>query len=240
MPAKFKKLWTTNKAINGDYLGQIIFDSGLFNLAIVQADDVYQEDGTMYEFYTQDGVPVTDPSGYSGNDVYLWTDWKTHRYDGYAKDGAVFLDYRNSLDDQNLILYGHHIARDFDKKGDKEFTPLDLFLNEENLERNSSLKLILENEIREYKVADVFTIDAGNEEQVQILRTDFAYDLSGNEDPGFLQRYLLLADSWEPYPIDVKLTDEDRFLTLITCIQHQPQYREVVLCKETEVHRYDG
>ena len=240
MPEKWKKLWTSQKAINSDYIGQIVFDAGLLDLAIVQADDLYQEDGTIYEFYTQDGVRVSEPEGYSGNDVYIWSDWKTHRYDGYAEDGAVFLDYRNRQSDQNLILYGHHIARDFDTKGNKEFTPLDVLLEEENYERNKTLKLILDNEIREYEVVRVFTIDVREEDQIQILRTDFSYDLSGNEDPGFFQEYLSFAESSSPYSIEAGLTKEDSFLTLITCIQHQPQYRQVVLCKETRVENFDG
>lgn len=240
MPEKLKKLWAASHSINGDYIGQIIFDSGLADLAIVQADDVYQEDGTMYEFYTQNGLRVKDPTEYCGNDVYIWSDWRTHRYDGYAEDGAVFLDYRNSPDDQNLILYGHHIARDFDEKGDKEFTPLDVFLNEENYESNKSLKLVLNHEIREYEVARVFTIDVYDEKEIQVVRTDFDHDLSGNDDPGFLENYLSLIDTLEAYPIDTKLSDDDRFLTLITCIQHQPQYRQVVLCKETKTKKYDG
>ena len=239
MPAKLHKMWSANKSLNSDYLGQIVFDSGLADLAIVQADDVYQEDGTMYEFYTQDGIRVNDPEDYSGNDVYIWSDWKSHDYDGYAKDGAVFMDYRNSLSDQNLILYGHHIARDFDRNGDKEFTPLDLLLQEENLEKNRLLKLILEHEIREYEVARVFLIDTYDEDQVQIVRTDFGHDLSGADDPAFFENYLTLIDSLEEYEIPGKLSASDRFLTLVTCIEHQPRYREIVLCKETGVECYE-
>ena len=92
MPSDLKRRWIENKEINSDYVGQIVFDSGLVDLAIVHASDVYQDDETLYEFYTLEGERVIDPEGYSGNDVYIWSDWRTHQFDGYGKDGAVFFD----------------------------------------------------------------------------------------------------------------------------------------------------
>ena len=41
MPSDLKRRWTENKEINSDYVGQIVFDSGLVDLAIVHANDVY-------------------------------------------------------------------------------------------------------------------------------------------------------------------------------------------------------
>lgn len=241
MPSNLRQEWLKNKEINSDYIGQIIFDSGLIDLKVVQAGDVYQEDGTLYEFYTQDGVRVTDPAGFSGNDVYIWSDWQTHKYDGHGSDGAVFLDYRNDLiSDPNLIIFGHHIARDFDPSGDKEFTPLDLLLEQENYEGNKTLKLILDNEIRTYIVARIFTIDAYSQEESQILRTDFTKDLSGIDDPEFFSNYFGFVKTVELYSTGIELHPNDRTLTLITCIQHQPQYRQVIICVETGAEEYDG
>jgi hypothetical protein len=47
-------------------------------------------------------------------------------------------------------------------------------------------------------------------------------------------------DRSKEYAIGSSLSTSDRFLTLVTCIQHEPRYREVVLCKETRVEKYDG
>lgn len=240
MPADLRKMWLDNRQISEDYVGQIVFDSGLADLAVVQAEDVYREDGTLYEFYSEDGERISDPVGHSGNDVYIWSDWKTHKFDGYGKDGAVFLDYRNTLNDQNLIIYGHHIARDFDPEGNSEFTPLDVFLDEKNYEENKTLKLILDNEIREYDVAMTFIIDAYNYEEIQILRTEFNRDLSGEDDPNFFDEYFAFAVAREKYPTGVEITSDDKFLTLITCIQHQLQYRQIVVCRETGQKEYDS
>ena len=134
MPAEYKDEWLRNKAINHDYIGNIIFDSGLIDLPIVQATDVYDRNGNLYTFYTEEGQLVEDVEDYTGNDVYIWTNWKTREYDPYGDGGSVFMDFRNNLKDQNLIIYGHHFARDFDPSGSKQFTPLDALPEEENYE----------------------------------------------------------------------------------------------------------
>ena len=134
MDPELRSMWLSNKTINEDYIGQIVFDSGLVDLPFVQAKDVYREDGTPYVFYDSDGKPIEDYENHTGNDVYIWTSWKTGQYDRYEEGGSVILDFSNDLNDQNLIIYGHHFARDWDPKGNKQFTPLDLLLSKENYE----------------------------------------------------------------------------------------------------------
>lgn len=225
-------LWLSNRSINEDYIGQIVFDSGLIDLPVVQAKDVCGEDGTLHTFYTEDGQLVRDPTGFNGNDVYIWTNWKTKEYDPRGEGGSVFMDYRNELSDQNIIIYGHHFARNYDPSGTRQFTPLDLLLEEENYEENRSLKLILENEIREYVITNVFRISILDEHQIQIVRTDMDIDLSGNDDPGFFKEFIEYIDGISLYDTGEKLKADDHILTLITCIQHQPEFRQIIVCRE--------
>ena len=240
MDRKLRKKWLSNKSINDDYIGQIVFDSGLINLPFVQAKDVYREDGSLYTFYTKEGELVSDPSGYSGNDVYIWTNWKTGKYDYSDEGGSVFMDYRNSLDDQNLVIYGHHYARDYDPSGSKQFSPLDLLLEEDNYEDNKSLKLILDNEIREYIVTNVFTISILNDYQIQCVRTDMDRNLSGNDDEGFFEEFIDYMNQISAYRTGEKLDSEDHILTLVTCLEHRPEYRQIIVCKEISRELFDG
>jgi|GEM_PF-1227556 len=233
MDPKLRNMWLSNKEINEDYVGQIVFDSDLIDLPFVQAKDVYREDGSLYTFYTKEGQLVGDPTGFSGNDVYIWTNWKTGEYDYADEGGSVFLDYRNTLDDQNLIIYGHHYARDYDPSGSKQFSPLDLLLDEENYEENRSLKLILDNEIREYVVTNVFTISILDDYQIQCVRTDMDRDLSGNDDEGFFEEFIDYMNQISAYRTGEKLDPEDHILTLVTCLEHQPEYRQIIVCRET-------
>ena len=234
MDPELRTMWLSNKTINEDYIGQIIFDSELVDLPFVQAKDVYREDGTPYVFYDSDGKPIEDFEYHTGNDVYLWTSWKTGQYDGYEEGGSVFLDFRNDLNDQNLIIYGHHFARDWDPKGNKQFTPLDLLLSKENYENNRYLSLILDNEIRKYVVTNVFTIDTEDEYEQQIIRTDLDFDLNGNADPSFFAGFISYISKISRYETEESVNTDDYLLTLITCIEHQPRYRQVVLCRELE------
>ncbi len=240
MDPELRKMWLSNKSINEDYVGQIVFDSGLIDLPFVQAKDVYRDDGTLYVFYTKEGQLVEDPTGFSGNDVYIWTNWKTGKYDYSDEGGSVFMDYRNSLDDQNLVIYGHHYARDYDPSGSKQFSPLDLLLDEDNYEDNKSLKLILDNEIREYVVTNVFTINVLNDYQIQCVRTDMDRDLSGNDDEGFFEEFIDYMNGISAYHTGEELDPEDHILTLVTCLEHRPEYRQIIVCKEISREFFDG
>ncbi|MBQ1534920.1 MAG: hypothetical protein IIZ64_08935, partial [Erysipelotrichaceae bacterium] len=104
MDPELRSMWLSNRAINEDYVGQIVFDSGLIDLPFVQAKGTIKEDGEPYRFFATDGTLVEDPYAYNGNDVYIWTSWKTGEYDRYGEGGSVFMDYRNYLKDQNIIL----------------------------------------------------------------------------------------------------------------------------------------
>ena len=148
------------------------------------------------------------------------------------------MDYRNSLDDQNIIIYGHHFARDWDPSGSKQFTPLDILLTEENYENNTTLKLILEDEIRIYEICAVIIIDATDEKQLQIARTDLNHDLSGNYDPGFYEEYIEMIGIRSVYVTGKQIGPDDQLLTLLTCIEHRPDLRQAVICKETSREIY--
>ncbi len=234
-----RKQWLENKKINEDYVGQIVFDSGLIDLPFVQAKDVYKENGELHVFYDEEGNLISEPGDHTGNDVYIWTNWKTGEYDRYEEGGSVFMDFRNDLDDQNLIIYGHHFARDWDPSGSKQFTPLDILLEQEDYEANKTLKLALEDEIRTYVVTDVFILDVYDDGQLQILRTNMDTDFYGREDPGFFEGFIDQIHSMSEYDTKETLNKDDRILTLVTCIQHQPQYRQITLCRQTGSEKYD-
>ena len=240
MPVDYRNQWLKNKAINPDYVGEIVFDSGLVSLSFVQAKDVYDHEGKPYVFYAQDGSVINEINEYTGNDVYIWKNWKNGEYDRYEEGGSIFMYYRNSLNDQNLIIYGHHFARDFDPSGNKQFTPLDILLKEENYEKNSTLKLILDNEIRSYQVCAVLILNAKDEKHLQIARPDLNYDLEVEYDPEFVHEYITLIDQLSVYHTGTQIDGHDRFLTLITCIEHQPDLRQAVICRETGVIKYEA
>ena len=239
---KLRQRWNANKQINDDYVGEIVFDSGIIDLSFVKADDVYDSNGNQYIFYDIDGNVITDMEegcdGYScsGNDVYLWTYWKTMEYDKFDNGGSVFMDYRNSLNDENLIIYGHHFSIEYNPERDKAFTCLENFVNKDYYEDNKYLSLVLDGEIRRYEIASVYRCDI-YDEAAEYYRTSYNYDFDGYEDPGYKERYFEHIKDIEYYDTGVDLNGGDYTLTLQTCFSGEPDYREILVCKQIEVIR---
>ena len=242
---KLVNVWKENKAINDDYIGEVLFDSGLIHESFVQAKDVYDKNGDFYTFYTQNGSLVTEPGGYTGNDVYIWTYWKTGEYDYNNHGGSVWLDYRNELDDQNLIIYGHHFSVWNDETRTKAFTPLEKLLEAENYNDNKTVTLVLENEVRKYLLACVYEFDATQDrfyEDFQFWRTNYNYDPElDTVDKEYYQKYLNNIRSEQLYFTGVDLTTDDKTLTLQTCISgHTGELFEICVFKEVEVISLEG
>ena len=242
---RFREIWEENKQINEDYVGELFFDSGLINVSFVQAKDVYKPNGELYEFYTQGGSLVTDPTGYNGNDVYIWKYWKTGAYDYNNNGGSVFMDYRNELSDENLIIYGHHFSVWNDETRTKAFTPLERLLNQEEYEANCTATMVLGDEIRKYELACVYVFDATQDRfynDFQYWRTEYNYDDHlGYYDESYHQKYLDGISKEQLYPTGVKLTTADKTLTLQTCISgHTGELFEIVVLKQIGTIPFEG
>ena len=219
-----RQTWLNNKAINNDYIGEIVFDSNLINKSFVQAKDVYDINGNLYHFYNENGTLVEDPTDYNGNDVYIWTNWKDMSYDYNIEGGSVFMDYRNDLDDQNIIIYGHHFseAGGNDPERCKAFTPLEKLMEVENYDSNKSLKLILDNKTCNYELVAVYKFDINDPiytDNLQYYRTEYNYDeFEDTSDCTYYQNYIDTMNEVKLYDTGVNLTTQDKTLTLQTCI----------------------
>lgn len=240
-----RDIWKENRAINSDYIGEIIFDSNLINKSFVQAKDVYDSNGNPYHFYTSDGKLVEDYENYTGNDVYIWTNWRDMSYDYNILGGSVFMDYRNELNDQNIIIYGHHFSESGgnDPERIKAFTPLEKLLKQDNYKANSKVKLVLNNETRYYELVGVYMFDVLDDnhlENLQYYRTEYNYDeFEDVRDENYYENYIKTLDSVKQYPTDAQLTTDDKTLTLQTCIAgYDNRYYEICVFKQVKVETY--
>lgn len=210
-----KKEFDDFYAINQDYIGQIIFESGIINEPIV-----YSNIGSYY--------------------------LRKNINKDYSIQGTVYLDERNSLDDQNLILYGHFTEPDFtDYEGyDPDirpmFTNLDLLLDQDNYEDNQTVYLFLENEIRKYEVVCVYycpllmvkeTNDYGHvSEGYEYYLTEYSFADFDKYKNNILEN--------QRYSTGKDFGINDELLTLQTCVAERPDLREIVLCKEISRNSY--
>lgn len=237
-----KQLWNENKNINSDYIGEIYFESDLINKSFVQAKDVYDSNGNMYHFYNEDGTLVNDVTNYNGNDVYIWTNWKDMSYDYNILGGSVFMDYRNEINDQNIIIYGHHFSESGgnDPERIKAFTPLEKLFEEENYKQNSRINILLENEIREYELFAVYKFDVDDDfcnENLQYYRTEYNYDeFNDIVDSNYYQNYIDSVNKVKLYDTDISLDTTDKTLTLQTCISgYAGSIYEICVFKQTNI-----
>jgi len=210
-----KETWKTNKAINEDYIGQLVFESGLINQPVVQGAD---------------------------NEEYFRTNWKDMSHD---EEGSCFMDYRNEPDDQNLIVYGHYVYPSYEKDtlgrtealGDRMFTPLAKLVDKSNYEKNKYVDLYLENEVIRYQVAVVFhcILDA---EQDYVVPIENMYYCITNYDEEYFETYKKAIYENAFYDTGVDINYNDKLLTLQTCVEGHDELLEIVVCKEISRKAY--
>ena len=161
------------------------------------------------------------------NDTYIRTDWKTMQYD---EEGSVFLDYRNSLDDQNMIIYGHYVYASYDASGTHKFTPLRLLKEEENYEANRYITLQLEDEIRTYEIAMVLYVDTYvAEDGLRYTVPELQYDLTDLGD--HFDTFIVNAEAAAFYDTGIRPVKNDRLLTMQTCVEGNEDLREIVVAR---------
>lgn len=85
------------------------------------------------------------------NNFYLSNDF----YKENSISGTIFLDYKNNLEDKNLILYGHNM------RDGSMFAAINKF-KEKDFFDSGKIKIVTENEERIYEVFSVFVEDANN------------------------------------------------------------------------------
>lgn len=241
-----KEEWLQNKNINFDYQGEIVFESGLVDQSVVQARSIYDREGNFHNIYTMGGHKVTEEERFTGcdgiactgNDVYLWTYWKTGEYDRYEHGGSVFMDYRTDISDQNIIIYGHHFSQGTEEERMAVgFTPFEKLMTQENYAANNKLWLILDGEMREYEIASVYEAQLIPDGDVYLVNEETPYFLTSYTKEEF-ESYYANLQKYELYETGVELEYTDRLLTLQTCLTSKPDKRLIILCKEVSRHFY--
>ncbi|MCF0109499.1 MAG: class B sortase [Erysipelotrichaceae bacterium] len=149
------------------------------------------------------------------NNEYLSVSWDRQE----DSSGAIFLDFLNTLNDQNLIMYGHYVYADEDKR----FSPLEKLMDEDNYEAYKNISLTLSDETRNYVITDVFK--AGVDD------TTLSYYLPAYEPEYFVSYYEAVGNA-SLYSTPHDLTTDDTWLTLQTCVRNEPDQRLVILARQ--------
>ena len=186
---------------------------------------------------------INEPVVYSStNSYYLRRDINKNK----ATAGTVYMDDRNTIDDQNVILYGHHFSNKSKKYEGYEdgkrpmFSELDNLLEEENYEENKTVYLFLESEIREYVVVSVYEVPLTQDDDDNYVYVTDGYEYyftSYTQDE--FDTYKKTVKSKECYDTHEDFTIDDTLLTLQTCVKNRKDLREIVLCKLVNTKSYE-
>lgn len=227
MDEELRKFWLDNKKTNKDYVGEILFDSGIVSESFVQAKSVVKENGEKYVFYTKNGDPVYETDGYIGNDVYQYMDWRSLKpIDAQSGTGtSTYLDCDNNLSDQLLVIYGFNWNSLHPGQG-YNLSNLEMMKQPEYYSTGADFKIVLDNQIRKYEVCSVFEINMFDQRAIDLLlnrRITFT-------DIDFINENAL-------YDTGIYYSDKDLYVLLVLneydvsstklCLLAKENYREI-------------
>lgn len=142
------------------------------------------------------------------NDYYLDHDIKGNE----NRHGAIFMDYRNDpYEDENLIIYGHHM------KDGTMFKDLVKFKDKDFFDKNRYLYLDIGDEKTKYEIFSVYIIDASSASLILSFGDTKEYEAFFNT---IKERSL--------FPSDVSFSENGRMITLSTCTYEYDDARLLV------------
>lgn len=148
------------------------------------------------------------------NEFYLNHDF----YGNKNSQGSIFMDFRNKIDlqDKHTIIYGHHM------KNRTMFNDLNFYKDKEffNKNRTFTLKSLYEEETYEIFSTHVYENDP------YIIKTRFNND----EFKVFIDSIKEKAE----HDVDIKIEEDDKILTLITCAYDFKDARYVVHARKVK------
>ena len=132
------------------------------------------------------------------NEYYL-----THDNDGnYSLIGSIYMDYRNSIDDRKILIFGHN-SKDLDNV---PFKDLEKFTEKKFYEKNRYINLTLGDENNKWEIFSVKIISKSTNNHMKL---NFS-------DEEWLNHIKWLKEN-SLYNTDVLVTKNDKIVILQTC-----------------------
>jgi len=175
-----------------------------------------------FGWLTVEGTKIDYPVMHTPTDPehYLYRNFQ----DESSSSGTPFLDWRGTLDSDNLIIYGHNM------KSGTMFHDLLLFQEEDFFHENTTITLTLEDGVHTYQIIAAFpsVIDLNKNGFHWWDYINFATEEEFNTYVDSLREVALFDVAF-----DAKFGDA-RLITLATCAYHDSYGRMVVVGMEIE------
>ena len=146
------------------------------------------------------------------NEEYLYKDINNE----YIVSGSIFMNYlNNGFDDQNTVLFGHNM------KNGTMFANLKKYKEEDFFYNNNDIEIELSNgQYLKYKVFSVYITDIND----NYTKTSF-------EDKDEYKEFLERIKNKSIYKSDISVNENDKIITLSTCLYEFDDARLVVTGK---------
>ena len=170
----------------------------------------------VYAWISIPGTNVDYPIAQSASDNSYYLH---HTIEGnYLFEGTIYSENYNSTDfeDPNTVLYGHTM-----RKNDAMFTSLHNYTDKDFFDSNRTVYIYMPGQVLEYKIFAAYAYD----DRHLMLSFDF-------EDKTVFKNYLdsifAVRDMTANIDKTVEITENDRIITLSTCIDGQDTKRFLV------------
>ncbi|MDR1795269.1 MAG: class B sortase [Erysipelotrichaceae bacterium] len=135
--------------------------------------------------------------------------------------GTAFMDYSHTMSYANLTIYGHYVY----SNPSLMFTPLERMIDQKYYEANKYFSFTTSTERIEYEIVAVFHYDINADGNTIPFMVG---ELTGPQ----LVDYVNAAKAKAFYDTGITVTENDRVMTLQTCVKHQEELRLVIIGKE--------
>lgn len=161
-------------------------------------------------------VQTIDNSYYLNYDI-------NHSYNDF---GTVFMDYRNTLEDTNMIMYGHAGIY----AGTQKFSNLNTLLgNDDEYKKNSYFNFYTQDEVRRYQIS--YIIKNNNSEI-------FNHQIRNFDTEDEFNKWISFAKENNSITGLNEIKYGDKFITLQTCIHGGGNDKVIVIAKEISRKKY--
>lgn len=174
-------------------------------------NDYYKKNNDFVGWISIEGTVIDYPVLQGQDNAYYL---KKNLYKEYSKYGSISLDYRCDIDniERNTMVFGHNM------KDVKMFNALVNYKDKEFFDSHKYVTFNTLNEKMTWEVFSVYVVDGGYGYAISYpLRSEMAFEDYVND---IYERNM--------YETDVKITSEDKLLTLLTCSYEFDNARTIV------------
>ncbi len=178
----------------------------------VKFDELWEINPDVYAWITIPGTDIDYPIlQHPSDDAY----YLNHNIDGsYGRPACIYTESLNSKDftDNNTVIYGHNM------KNGTMFAQLHKFEDKDFFEEHREVTIYLPDKVLHYKIFAVHTYD----DRHLLYSFDFS-DKAVYRD--YLESVFSIRDMSANIDTDMTVTEDDKIITLATCVYKQPSLR---------------